>query len=117
MALACRRGASASTHSVEPISPHSSASHVAKTSVRFGRIPRRAASPHARAASSTLVTPLALSDAPGPQASRCAPMITTSSGNSLPRSTPNVLWMARNAAAPVSAHTPTRIVTSPAPTW
>src|SRR5436305_610213 len=50
--------------------PHSSASHVQKTSVRAGRSPARASVANARAVSSTVTVPLTLSRAPGPQASR-----------------------------------------------
>ncbi len=61
---------SSSTHSVEPIKPHSSASQVAKSKVRAGRIPWLASVANACATSSTVTVPLMLSAAPGDQASR-----------------------------------------------
>ena len=69
-----------STHSVEPMSPHSSASQVTNSSVRAGRIPSRARVANARAVSRTVTVPLTLSAAPGDQASRCAPTTIHSSG-------------------------------------
>ena len=71
-ATTCARSvsSSSSTHSVDPIKPHSSASQVAKTTVRAGFCPSRANAAKARAVSSTDTVPLTLSRAPGPQASR-----------------------------------------------
>ena len=110
------RSESSSTYSVEPRRPHSSASQVAKTIVRFGRQPLFISSAIERAASSTLTVPLTLSAAPGPQPSRCPPTITNSSGNSLPRTNPNVSKIGFIGFVARSSFTARRAFTGPGPT-
>jgi hypothetical protein len=90
---------------------------VANTIVRRGRRPARASSATARAASSTLTVPLTLSAAPGPQPSRCAPIITSSSGSSAPRTTAKVFHTSLYAAVARSSATRTRARTGPGPAW
>jgi hypothetical protein len=111
------RSESSSTYSVEPMRPHSSASHVANIIVRRGRHPARICSTTARADSSTLVVPLTLSAAPGPQPSRCAPITTISSGNSDPRMMPNVFQMGFIPSRAASVSTSRRAITGPGPMW
>ena len=65
-----RQLACCSAYSVEPISPSSSASQLAKTSVRLGRQPVFSSSPTPRTASSCAAVPLPGSTAPYTQASR-----------------------------------------------
>ena len=85
-------------------------------SVRAGRMPCRASSANARAASSTVTVPLMSSAAPGDQASRCPPTTTHSSGNLAPRIIPNVSQIGCMARAPRSVLTRKRARTGPGPT-
>lgn len=79
--LAESQGRYSSTHSVEPISPYSSPSQLAKTTVRKGFQPARKAMPKLRISSLNAADPLFGSPAPPAiHASRWFPSTTTSSG-------------------------------------
>src|SRR6266446_919418 len=79
------------TYAREPFKPCSSPVNSTNRIVRFGFAPTFC---KARAAASTAIDPVPLSVAPVPrsQESRCAPMITNSSGFSVPRISATVLY-------------------------
>jgi hypothetical protein len=80
-ALSRSSAACFSAHSVEPSSPHSSPSHNARMTVRFGRQPAFSNSARPRPVSISDTAPLTGSSAPFTHASWWLPKITHSSGN------------------------------------
>ena len=105
--------ACSSAHSVDEVSPNSSASQLANSSDRLGCHPSRRIVPSTRISSSIAAVPVDGSTPPKTQASRWLPTMTTESGSSLPRRSPVTVQTGRIAS---SLRTLTRTGAAPGPT-
>src|SRR5712691_12674770 len=114
-ATACsvRSRACCSPHSVDEVNVNSSASQLANTIVRFGRVPRFASAPSDRASSINDAVPLDGSTPPYTHASRWLPTMTSWSGDSVPVRRPVTVQIGRTLS---SICTRIWTVAGPAPT-